>query len=350
MEPMFNHQGMTDDELLDELEAAVKGERTSLIRTLSCLGEVDHRSLPEGRGYPSLYIYCVKKLRLTDDEAYRRIHAARAARRHPAIFSYLSEGLLSLSGVSMLAPHLTQENSAELLAKAQGRSLRELRFLLVSLGVRSSGQQIAYEFGGRSTEHQKITPCAPRRARVAFDCTETLVWKLERAREVLRHKYPTGRYSDIFEEALESLLDSKDPERRIARKERRTAAKTGSPDASTQPKSSMGDSQRVPGKKTAAPGTPQRSVPQSVKDQVWKRDGGRCAFVGPDGTRCDERGGLEFDHIRPWAAGGASDDPKNIRLLCRAHNQLAAKTAFGEDTVEIAIEERTLRDSITRPP
>ena len=34
---------------------------------------------------------------------------------------------------------------------------------------------------------------------------------------------------------------------------------------------------------------------------------------------------LEFDHIIPWAQGGLSDDPDNIRLLCRTHNQWTAR-------------------------
>jgi len=31
-----------------------------------------------------------------------------------------------------------------------------------------------------------------------------------------------------------------------------------------------------------------------VRRAVWKRDGGRCAFVSEDGKRCDERSMLEF--------------------------------------------------------
>ncbi|MDD5657597.1 MAG: HNH endonuclease signature motif containing protein [Elusimicrobia bacterium] len=71
-----------------------------------------------------------------------------------------------------------------------------------------------------------------------------------------------------------------------------------------------------------------RRIPQSVKDEVWARDGGRCAFVSAGGKRCDERDGLEFDHVVPWAMGGRSHDPRNIRLLCRAHNRLRAWAIF----------------------
>lgn len=73
-----------------------------------------------------------------------------------------------------------------------------------------------------------------------------------------------------------------------------------------------------------------RRVPKWVEDHVWRRDNGRCAFVGADGLRCGETAWLELDHVTPWALGGRSDDPINIRLLCRAHNQAEAKRVFGK--------------------
>ena len=43
--------------------------------------------------------------------------------------------------------------------------------------------------------------------------------------------------------------------------------------------------------------------PAEVKRVVWKRDEGRCAFVGTHG-RCTERGFLEVHHLIPFADGG----------------------------------------------
>ncbi|MBI2385242.1 MAG: HNH endonuclease [Elusimicrobia bacterium] len=72
-----------------------------------------------------------------------------------------------------------------------------------------------------------------------------------------------------------------------------------------------------------------RRVARAVRDAVWRRDGGRCAFVSPDGVRCAALTKLEYDHIVPWSLGGASDDPANIRLLCRPHNLQRARAMFG---------------------
>jgi HNH endonuclease len=58
---------------------------------------------------------------------------------------------------------------------------------------------------------------------------------------------------------------------------------------------------------------PGRMIPTSVKREVWKRDGGKCAQCGSDQN-------LHFDHIIPWSRGGSSTNIKNIQLLCAAHN------------------------------
>jgi hypothetical protein len=61
---------------------------------------------------------------------------------------------------------------------------------------------------------------------------------------------------------------------------------------------------------------------------VYLRDGGRCAFVGNGGRRCNSRAFLEFHHVTPWADVG-DGTVSNIELRCRAHNQYEATLHFG---------------------
>ena len=56
-----------------------------------------------------------------------------------------------------------------------------------------------------------------------------------------------------------------------------------------------------------------RVIPTTVKLQVWKRDGGKCAICGAT----DE---LHFDHIVPFSKGGTSLTEANVQLLCARHN------------------------------
>jgi hypothetical protein len=65
-----------------------------------------------------------------------------------------------------------------------------------------------------------------------------------------------------------------------------------------------------------------------VRQAVWARDGGRCAFVSTDGRRCADERFLEFHHVVPYARGGPST-ADNIELRCRAHNGYEAERHFG---------------------
>ena len=54
-------------------------------------------------------------------------------------------------------------------------------------------------------------------------------------------------------------------------------------------------------------------IPENVRIEVWRRDGGKCA-------RCGSRERLEYDHIVPISMGG-SNTARNIELLCEKHNR-----------------------------
>jgi hypothetical protein len=75
-------------------------------------------------------------------------------------------------------------------------------------------------------------------------------------------------------------------------------------------------------------GSGSRVIPAHVRREVWARDGGRCTFEAPDGTRCGSRWKLEFDHVVPNATDGPAT-VANLRLRCRTHNLLHAEQVFG---------------------
>ena len=56
-----------------------------------------------------------------------------------------------------------------------------------------------------------------------------------------------------------------------------------------------------------------RRISQRVKDQVWRRDEGKC-------VECGSNENLEFDHIIPHSKGGANTY-RNIQLLCEYCNR-----------------------------
>ncbi len=139
--------------------------------------------------------------------------------------------------------------------------------------------------------------------------------KLDRCKSLLSSKYPKGvNYDILFEELSEVFLERMDPERKEEQRKQRKA------------------NRKRPGKTTPkASSKPSRSrhIPAGVKRQVWTRDKGRCAYVGPNGRRCNSTFGLQIDHFPiPYARGGPST-AGNLRLLCARHNRYTARQTFG---------------------
>ena len=77
-----------------------------------------------------MHAYCVHKLHLSEDSAYKRITAARVARQFPIVFQALAEGRLHLAAVGLLSPYLKPCNSADLLEAASHKSKSEIEELL----------------------------------------------------------------------------------------------------------------------------------------------------------------------------------------------------------------------------
>ncbi len=72
-------------ELLAQLHALVRRGNAVEAELLAHLGEVDARKLYLDEGCSSMFVYCQRVLRFAEGVAYKRIQAARAARRHPEI-------------------------------------------------------------------------------------------------------------------------------------------------------------------------------------------------------------------------------------------------------------------------
>jgi hypothetical protein len=64
--------------------------------------------------------------------AYRRIIAARRARRFPAILPAIADGRLHLTAVMLLSPHLTQDKAADLLEAVTHKTKAEIKVLLAA--------------------------------------------------------------------------------------------------------------------------------------------------------------------------------------------------------------------------
>lgn len=303
---------LTDAALLARLDALASQERENVADIVAHLAEVDRRELAVDRGYSTLFDYCREKLRYSEAAAFLRIRAARAANRFPRILDDLRSGAIHLDAVMRLYPHLNPENSDQVLDQAAGASKREVLALVAAFDVANAPVERdvirhlpptvpALPAPGPEREANEII-APPPRVRLAFTADDEFLRMLEKLRGLRRHKFPGGRLEDLLKEAMADLLKRIDPDRRSRRSRANASARAGKPS---------------------------RRVPAAVRAEVWTRDGGRCAYLAPDGRRCESKFQLEYDHIVPWALGGRSDDAGNIRLLCRSHNQRLARRRFG---------------------
>lgn len=320
----FNVKHLQKDLLLEGLKRHLSGERYSQAMFLAHLAEVDERKIYAELGYTSLFVYCTEELKLSEGSTCRRIQAARTSRSYPILFEYLEDGKIHLEAISLISPLLTQENHQNLIKKACHKTKREVEYLIASLTPKPDLPEVirklpskqeeapASTFAGECCEIEDIQVQPPRpeilkplsqeRYKIQLTGSERFKNKLERAKEILRHQFPEGRLEDILEEALDLLLEKKDPQLKFKQ-----------------------ENEKKPSRNFRT-----RHIPQEIKQEVWQRDDGQCSFISEDGKRCGTKAWLEYDHIKPWALGGASNHTNNIRLLCRAHNQYEAEQIFGE--------------------
>jgi 5-methylcytosine-specific restriction endonuclease McrA len=322
---------LSDSQLLEETTKAAGVERRSAAELIAFLAEVDRRKLYLGRGHSSLFVYCTKVLHLSESEAYARITAARVSRSYPVVLLHLTSGAVTLTTISLLAAHLTDENHEALLHAATHKSRRDVERIVASLieqpdvassvrrlperqraaapGSSSLPSPVAATIGvasqSRSESNARVSFPQTRRPLVAPLGAEKYLLRVtlsaqahtafERARALLRHQIPNGDPAEVVERALAVL---------VAQLERSKHATTVRPWSN------------------AAVASTSRHVPAAVRRAVWERDSGRCGFVGADG-RCSETGFLEFHHVIPFSVGGATD-VENLQLRCRAHNAYEA--------------------------
>src|ERR1041384_6010323 len=126
----FMISALSDAELLANTRGLIGRTNQVLAALLAHLGEVDARALYRQRACSSLFAYCVYELRLSEDEAVRRVRAARLVRKFPELLDAVAAGELHLTGLLLLGPHLTRENLGDVMARAKHRSKKEISKLV----------------------------------------------------------------------------------------------------------------------------------------------------------------------------------------------------------------------------
>jgi hypothetical protein len=145
-------------------------------------------------------------------------------------------------------------------------------------------------------------PLTAELRRLHVTVSKRFLEKLEAARAALSHSLPGASIEAVLEAGLDLVL-AKDAKKKglVAR----------------------------PRPATSAPPPGSRQVPAAVRRAVWDRDGGCCQWRLDSGGICGSTYQVELDHTRPVGQGGRST-VEGTRLLCKPHNDLAARLAYGE--------------------
>jgi hypothetical protein len=255
---------------------------------------------------------------------------------------------MTLTSVRLLGRHLTPENHRAVLETAKGRTLKEVDLLVATLDPQPDAPSLVRKLpsamplapaptavaSDAPAEKRSMTPppaagprpivrpTAPERYRVQFTIGEATHEKLCRVQTLLRTEIPSGDPGVIFDRAVSLLLEH------VEKK------KLG---ATARPRSRARIRRETDNEDIRTPPPPSRDIPRAVKRVVWKRDGGRCAFVSVDGRRCTEREFVQFHHVQAYAKQGPAT-VDNISLRCRRHNQYEAELVFGPHGASIVRE------------
>src|SRR5262245_30071797 len=91
---LLDLDGVSDESLASSMTRLVRVDRRVSARLLAHLAEIEERRLHLKHAFPSMFEYCLS-LGMSEDEAGRRLCAARVARQFPIVFSLVDEGRLS---------------------------------------------------------------------------------------------------------------------------------------------------------------------------------------------------------------------------------------------------------------
>ena len=364
MDSSYNLSHLNNETVLRQLTRLIGHDRQHEAKVLAHIGEVDARQLYAQAAYSSMFAYCLGELRLSEAEAFRRITAARAARRFPVLLHKVAAGELHLCAIKLLAPRLNDSNCAQLVALATHASKKTVERRLAALfpkklvedsvrklparrestaspltirpdakpeaanclqltGALESTASPAVVAEARAIPElprDTVAPLATDRYMIKFTANEALRNKIDRAKELL-----PGVGNDlagVFDRALDALIG--DLERKRFGSKRGAKAATKVSELVLEPATSQSS---TPSRKRS------RSIPRSVRRAVDRRDGGQCTFARADGLRCSERRRLEMHHVQPFARGGPNT-ADNLTLRCKTHNLYAAELDFSRRTMQ----------------
>lgn len=318
---------LSDSVLLKQTEFLVARERSDTLLILRHLREIEIRRLFIDLDYSSMHKYCIKHLKYSEHETQLRLSSARLLQDLPEIETQIQNGNLNLTNLAQVQTFIRAEKSADivldreqkldLLSDVKGKSTREVKKDLINKSHQPS----------LLAEMFHVTLDSKNQVIKKFEVQLT-----EEEQGILRE------FRDLYAHELEDQSDFhtlmfllKKANQFKKKKLGLTSTITKSNEAAPTQKPHDSSNAPLPCAHNATHFAPRRkALPASVKRQVWINANGRCEHYDKNTkNRCESNFALEIDHIKAVALGGTNDS-RNLRLLCRAHNSRRSIQTFGK--------------------
>ena len=391
LQPALTLKKLSDDHLLSQTKTLVQKERKLNVKILQHLQEIESRKLYLERGFSSLFDYTVKELGYGEGAAYRRIKTMKLCQDIPETKTQIESGQLTLSTASQLqnffekqkrksninlknqsitVPNNTKSNSRSSVQQV----LRNVSSLRRNSALSKENHDLNLCFSKEKSSLKNIenTGCSSEEviqnnSFASLDQKKNLINKtlgksqaktqkllsevdpevfqqkektrsignqkvelkvildedcfknLETLKNLLSHKNPRMSYGELINLLAELGLKKYDPRKKLNQKPTKKQKNQKTLCSVNLLKTEQNKSK---------PKKNNRSIPQKIKQYIWKRDQGECSYVClKTKNKCRSKHLLQIDHIQPFALGG-SHHPDNLRLLCARHNQYRSQRTF----------------------
>ncbi len=293
-------------ELISRTEKLVASERKVTHLVLVYLCAIEDRRLYLQRGYDGMYAYLTQGLGYSESGAYRRLQSARLLREIPEAAKSLESGSLNLSQMTQVQKELKVQAQ-----KGRAFSLEQTKDLLKKLenqNTHETKKTLALEFDHPPQTHEKVRPQKDNSIRLETTLTPEQFEALKQAKSLLSHACPDGAWNNVIGSLAKDF----------------NSRKLGGARTPKEPRAEISTQGFGASKKQS--GAPAREhIRITTKRDLFRKAQNRCEYVDRmTQNRCSSTYQLEVEHIRPLALGG-DNSPRNLRILCRAHNNHMAR-------------------------
>ncbi|WP_373999168.1 HNH endonuclease [Bdellovibrio bacteriovorus] len=281
---------ISNSELIVRLEKLTRTERKITHVILCHINEVESRRIYADLGFDSMYKYLTQQLGYGEDSAYRRLQAARLLKQAPQVAEKLENGSLNLTQLTQVQKCLKQE-----IKEGRKVDLKLTQQVLEKIENKTSFETakcLAKEFNQSIQTQEVVKSQKDNSVRLEVTFTEEQMEVLMKAKDSLSHVLPDGDWTSLFLHLATKQLKKEHGK-----------------------KSSLKDANS-----TQSFTAQRKHIKITLKRELLHKANHCCEFVSPtDGKKCESTYQLQIDHRIPLARGG-TNNPDNLRVLCRTHN------------------------------